>query len=273
MTQSTLSAGLKELEAVLDMNLVERTRRVVVFTPVGVGVVRRAQELLVRAREIAHLEVASLAGALRLSVIPTIAPFLLSRILTGVCRLHPELELQVHEETSPEGCAGLSSGTRDCTLLALPYDCGEFEYATIFEDPIVVAARFDDPLAGPAQINPQDLPDDRLLFLQDGHCLRDHALKACRRPDPRSNSPSGASIYTLIQLVDAGRGVALVPQLAVECGILTGTDVVTRPLAGQEAQRVVAMAWRRHSPRAEGYARLALSIRQICVEKGLAKAV
>ncbi|HEY1941216.1 MAG TPA: hydrogen peroxide-inducible genes activator [Roseiarcus sp.] len=271
VTQSTLSAGLKELETVLGMDLVERTRRVVVFTPVGVGVVRRAQEILLRAREISLLDVASLAGALRLSVIPTIAPFLLSRILTGVRQFHPELELHVHEETSPEGCAGLSSGTRDCTLLALPYECGEFEYATIFEDPIVVAARCDDPLAKNARIDPQELPDDRLLLLQDGHCLRDQALKACRRPDFRSSSPSGASIHTLIQLVNAGCGVALVPQLAVECGVLRGTDVVTRPLSGSEAQRIVVMAWRRHSPRAEGFARLAMSIREICVQDGLAK--
>ncbi|MBV8473167.1 MAG: hydrogen peroxide-inducible genes activator [Hyphomicrobiales bacterium] len=271
VTQSTLSAGLKELEAVLGMNLVERTRRVVVFTPAGVGVVRRAQDLLLRAREIALLDAASLSGVLRLSVIPTIAPFLLSPILTGIRHIHPGLQLQVHEEFSQDGCAGLASGNRDCVVLALPYECGDFEYATLFDDPILVALSADDPLAQAERINPSDLPYDRLVLLQDGHCLRDHALKACGRPGYRPKAPGAASIHTLIQLVDAGLGVALAPQLAIERGVTAGTNVVVRPLGGQEMRRVVAMAWRRQSPRADGFAQLALTIRQICVEAGLAK--
>jgi LysR family hydrogen peroxide-inducible transcriptional activator len=271
VTQSTLSAGLKELESVLGMNLVERTRRVVVFTPAGVGVVRRAQDLLLRAREITLLDVASLSGVLRLSVIPTIAPFLLSPVLTGIRQLHPELELQVHEEISQDGCAGLSSGARDCVVLALPYECGEFEYATLFDDPILVALRADDPLAQAERIDPSDLPYDRLVLMQDGHCLRDQALKACGRPDHRPKAPWGASIHTLIQLVDAGYGVALAPQLAIERGVTTGTNVVVRPFGGEDVRRVVAMAWRRNSPRADGFARLALTIREICIEEGLAK--
>jgi LysR family transcriptional regulator, hydrogen peroxide-inducible genes activator len=264
VTQSTLSTGLKELEAVLRMHLVERTRRVVVFTPVGVSVAHRARELLLRARELAFLGSAPLAGALRVSVIPTIAPFLLPRILHKLRKLHPELEMQIHEEMSHEGCANLSYGRCDCMLLALPYDCGDFEYAPLFEDPIVVAIRADDPLAAAPVIEPQDLPQDKLLLLREGHCLRDHALRACRRPDQGPRSAPGASIHTLVQLVDAGMGVTLLPQMAVDAGIVAGTEVVTRPLAGAEARRVVCLAWRRNSPRAEGLARLALTLRDIC---------
>ncbi|HEY2051715.1 MAG TPA: hydrogen peroxide-inducible genes activator [Caulobacteraceae bacterium] len=270
VSQSTLSAGLKELETVLDMRLVERSRRVVVFTPLGVSVVRRAQDLLLRARDLCLVGVSPLAGALRISIIPTIAPFLLPRILPAIRAAHPELEFQVHEEMSHEGCAGLSRGARDCMILALPYECGEFEVATLFEDPILVAARADDPLMQAPVVDPSDLPDERLLFLQEGHCLRDHALKVCRRADQRSGSAPGASIYTLVQLVDAGLGVTMLPQIAVDSGIMSGTQVITRPLAGGETGRVVSLAWRRNSPRAEGFALLAMTIRDICARQGIA---
>jgi LysR family transcriptional regulator, hydrogen peroxide-inducible genes activator len=267
VTQSTLSAGLKELEMVLGVRLVERTRRVIVFTAMGLGVVRRAEELLLQARELSvasHVGLEPLVGSFRLSIIPTIAPFLLPRILTSVRHTYPALEFKVHEEMSHEGCAGLSSGTRDCMILAQPYDCGDFEYATLFEDPIVVAVRSDDPIARYASIEPEDLPVDRLLLLHEGHCLRGHALMACNRPDYGPKAAPGASIYTLIHLVNAGMGVMLLPQMAVESGVTTGTDIVTRPLAGPAAQRVISLAWRRNSPFYEGFALLAIKIRELC---------
>jgi LysR family hydrogen peroxide-inducible transcriptional activator len=275
VTQSTLSSGLKELEATLRMRLVERTQRVVAFTPLGVGVVRRAQELLLQARELTRLGSAPLSGVLRLSIIPTVAPFLLPRILPALREIHPELEFQIHEEMSHEGCAGLSSGTRDCMLLALPYDCGEFEYAPLFDDPILVALRADDPLARARVIDPLDLPEERLLLLHGGHCLRDQALKACQRTGHGPKSPPGASIHTLIQLVDAGLGISLLPQMALDAGVAMGTSVVARPLAGEANRRGISLAWRRNSPRAEGFATLAMAIREMCVRpssSGLAEA-
>jgi LysR family hydrogen peroxide-inducible transcriptional activator len=239
VTQSTLSSGLKELEATLDMRLVERTRRVVVFTPVGVSVAHRAREILLRTRELSLLGSAPLAGVLQMSVIPTIAPFLLPCILNKVREEHPELEVQVHEEMSHEGCANLSNGRSDCLLLALPYNCGDFEVVTLFQDPIVVAMRADDPLSAANAIDPDDLVQDKLLLLHEGHCLRDHALKACRRPDQGPRAAPGASIHTLVQLVNAGMGVTLLPQMAVDAGVVARTEVVTRPLTGDEAWRTV----------------------------------
>jgi len=266
--QSTLSSGLKELEAVLGMRLVERTRRMVVFTPAGVSVAHRARELLLRARELALLASTPLAGVLQVSVIPTIAPFLLPRILSKMRELHPELELEVHEEMSRDGCANLANGRSDCLILALPYDCGDFEYATLFEDPIVVAMRADHPLARSTAIDSLNLPHDKLLLLHEGHCLRDHVLKACLRADLGPRSGRGASIHTLVQLVNAGMGVTLLPQMAVDAGVVAGTEVVTRPLIGGDAGRTVCLAWRRNSPRAEGLARFAVTIRTICEGRG-----
>ena len=260
---------------VLGVRLVERTRRVIVFTDVGLGVVRRAEELLRQARDlsaVSHVGPEPLVGALRLSIIPTIAPFLLPRILGSIRHTYPALEFKVHEEMSHEGCAGLSSGTRDCMILAQPYDCGDFEYAALFEDPIVAAVRSDDPIARCASIEPDDLPLDRLLLLHEGHCFRDHALMACRRPDYGPKAAPGASIHTLIQLVNAGMGVMLLPQMAVESGVTAGTDVVTRPLAGPTAQRVISLAWRRNSPLCEGFALLARKIRELCQDQALVAA-
>jgi LysR family hydrogen peroxide-inducible transcriptional activator len=113
-------------------------------------------------------------------------------------------------------------------------------------------------------IEPLDLPEERLLLLHGGHCLRDQALKACQRGGHEPKSPPGASIHTLIQLVDAGLGITLLPQMALDAGVATGTSVVARPLAGDANRRVISLAWRRNSPRAEGCATLAMAIRKIC---------
>lgn len=272
VTQSTLSAGLKELEMVLRLHLVERTRRVIVFTPVGLRVVHRAQELLLKAGElsrVSEVDVAPLSGALRLSVIPTIAPFLLPRMLGPIRQAYPELQFQIHEEMSHEGCAGLSSGKRDCMLLALPYDCGDYEYAPVLEDPIVVALHREDPLARAHSIDPSELPPERLLLLHEGHCLRDHALMACPRIGHGPQAAPGASIHTLVQLVDAGLGITLLPQMAVDWGVTAGASVVVRPLAGPNALRTICLAWRRHSPRGEAFALLSLKIREAALEHGV----
>jgi len=266
VTQSTLSAGLKELEATLGLQLVERTRRMVVFTPVGVHVVHQAQDLLQRAENLSLVSkngLNPLGGQVRLSLIPTIAPFVLPRMLGVLREVYPQLEFQFHEEMSHEGCAGLSKGARDCMLIALPYDCGNFEYAALFEDPIVVAVREDDPLAKEAVIDPVDLPAERLLLLQEGHCLRDHALSACQRSGQSPRSAPSASIPTLIQLVNEGFGITLLPQMAVAAGLTSGTRIVTRPLAGDDAKRIIALAWRPNCPRTREFTVLSAKMREI----------
>jgi LysR family hydrogen peroxide-inducible transcriptional activator len=270
VTQSTLSAGLKELEAVLRMRLVERNRRTVVFTPVGLTVVRRADDLLLRARDLSLVrdgDGPTPSGTMRLSLIPTIAPFLLPCILHTVRTAYPDLQIQIHEEMSHQGCAGLSNGARDCMLLALPFECGDFEYAPLFEDPIVVAMHRNDPLAALSAVDPDDLRTDRLLLLHEGHCLRDHALRACRRSTSSASAAPGASLPTLIQLVDAAMGVTLLPAMAVESGVLEGTNVVVRPLASEDARRTIALAWRRHSPRSQAYGAFAMKIEELCGRK------
>src|ERR1700712_2154462 len=130
VTQSTLSAGLRELESLLGITLVERTRRVVRFTPLGLKIADKAERVLREAEELAGIAKAAgkpLAGELRMGVIPTIAPFLLPRMLPKLRTDWPELKLYLREETTPAACDSLHRGQLDCILLALPYNCGEFD--------------------------------------------------------------------------------------------------------------------------------------------------
>jgi len=264
VTQSTLSAGLKELEAVLRARLVERGGKVTVFTPIGLRTAARARELLARARELAELPLdgAPLAGRLRLGVIPTIAPFLLPRVLPALGRSYPQLEVQVYEEPSHAACEALVRGARECVLLALPYTFPQIDHATLFEDPLVLAMPAREAPPEGERMDPLNLPAGRLLLLDDGHCLREHALGACDRSDLEGRNVRSGSLHTLVQLVHAGLGYTLLPKIAVDSGLTDRTTVVTRPLASAEAHRTVALAWRRNSPRAEQFLRLSETMRQ-----------
>lgn len=265
VSQSTLSAGIRELESLLGVTLVERSRRVVRFTPLGEQVVAKAHRLLREAEELSDLVQASgkpLAGELRMSVIPTIAPFLLPRMLPRLRRERPALKLFLREETTGDALESLHHGRADCVLLALPYATGEIESAHIADDRIFVAFPKNDPRDPPAEIPPAMVDDARLLLLEDGHCLRDHALAACNRPELRANATMiGTSLHTLVQMVDNGLGLTMLPEMAIDAGILHETDVVARPLKGKSAKREIALVWRKNSPRAEEFRLLAEELR------------
>lgn len=255
-TQSTLSAGLQELENLLGVTLVERTKRKVLMTPLGEEVAARGRELLRGAEDIADLARSHgrpLCGRLRLGVIPTIAPFLLPRALPGLRRLYPELKLILREDLTARLLERLAAGDLDAAVLALPYDAPEMEMEALYTDPFVLACPPGHPLAALDSVGGADLAGADLLLLEEGHCLRDHALAACSLPAPRRGEGMlGTSLGTLVQMVASGMGVTLLPRLAVEAGILTGTDLVTRPLAGGGA-RLLGLAWRKSSARKDEF--------------------
>lgn len=265
VSQSTLSAGLRELESLLGVTLVERSRRVVRFTHLGNQVVAKAHRVLREAEEMTDLVQASgkpLAGQLAMSVIPTIAPFLLPRILPRLRRERPELKLQLREETSHAAVESLHHGRADCVLLALPFATGEIESAHIADDRLFVAFPRNDPRDPPEEVPASMIEEGRLLLLEDGHCLRDHALGACNRPDLRASaSMIGTSLHTLVQMVDGGLGVTMLPEMALTAGILNGTGVVARPLKAKGASREIALIWRKNSPRRAEFALLAEELR------------
>jgi LysR family transcriptional regulator, hydrogen peroxide-inducible genes activator len=269
VTQSTLSAGLRELETLLNITLVERTRRVVRFTALGEKVADKAIRVLRETEELAEMARAEgqpLHGELRMGVIPTIAPFLLPAMLPSLRHEWPSLKLYLREETSQAACEALHRGQLDCVLLALPYACGEIDCAPLFDDPLFVAfPRGEAP--GGATIAVDSIDENRMLLLEDGHCLKDHALSACNRPDLRANAAMmGTSLHTLVQMVDNGLGVTFIPSMAIEAGILDGTQVDAKPLRSHHGYRQIALIWRRSSPRESEFQLLAETLRQIVID-------
>ena len=265
VSQSTLSAGIRELESLLGVTLVERSRRVVRFTPLGEQVVAKAHRLLREAEELSDLVQASgkpLSGELRMSVIPTIAPFLLPRILPRLRKERPSLKLFLREETSDHAVESLHHGRADCVLLALPFATGEVEMEHIADDRLFIALPKDDPRDPPAVFSPEMIDEGRLLLLEDGHCLKEHALAACNRPELRASATMiGTSLHTLVQMVDNGLGLTMLPEMAIDAGILHETEVVARPLKSKNASREIALIWRKNSPRGDEFRLLAEELR------------
>lgn len=265
VTQSTLSAGIRELETLLGIILVERTRRVVRFTSIGNQMVEKSHRILREAEELTDIARSAgkpMVGELRMSVIPTIAPFLLPKFLPALRAKYPELKLYLREEPSTDACASLHHGESDCVLLALPYGCGDVECAELFDDNLYVAFPKDDPGNLPLAVTPQFIDPQKLLLLVDGHCLKDHILSACNRPDMAASATMlGTSLHTLVQLVDNGLGLTLIPEMAIDAGILNNTNIVTRPLNAENPARKIALVWRTNSPRKEEFNLLADELR------------
>jgi LysR family hydrogen peroxide-inducible transcriptional activator len=266
VTQSTLSAGLRELETLLGVTLVERTRRVVRFTALGEKIADKAVTVLRETEELAEMARAQgrpLHGELRMGVIPTIAPFLLPTMLPRLREQWPELKLYLREETSSAACEALHRGQLDCVLLALPFACGEVDSTALFDDPLFIA--YPQGEAPPAKtIDAAEIDENRLLLLEDGHCLKDHALSACNRPELRANAAMmGTSLHTLVQMVDNGLGLTFVPGMAIEAGILSGTGVDAKPLRSEHPYRRIALIWRRSSTRESEFQLLATTLRRI----------
>jgi LysR family hydrogen peroxide-inducible transcriptional activator len=269
VTQSTLSASLRELESLIGVTLVERNRRVVGFTPLGARIAEKARRVLREAEELADMARAAgqpLTGDLRMGVIPTIAPFLLPTMLPVLRREWPKLKLYLREETSQSACEALHRGQLDCVLLALPYACGDVASVPLLDDPLFVAfPRGEAP--GGAEVEVGEIDENRLLLLEDGHCLKDHALSACNRPDLRAHAAMmGTSLHTLVQMVDNGLGVTFIPSMAIEAGILEGTRVDAKPLRSDHGFRQIALIWRRSSPRESEFQLLASALGRIIRE-------
>jgi LysR family hydrogen peroxide-inducible transcriptional activator len=265
VTQSTLSAGLKELESVLRTTLIERDRRTATPTPVGAEIVIRARRLLAEAEDLVDLArgaAAPLSGPLRIGVIPTIGPYLLPALLPRLRERYPSLQPFLVEDQTARLVERLSAGALDVAILALPYDLPRLSTLPLFDDPFVVAAPQGHKLLLQATVAPAALAGETLLLLADGHCLREHALSACGlNRDATGQAVEATSLSTLIHMVDSGLGVTLLPRLAVRAGALRGTRIDTRPLTGPDASRVVGLAWRASSAQTENYKLLADVIR------------
>ncbi|MEO8628781.1 MAG: LysR substrate-binding domain-containing protein [Betaproteobacteria bacterium] len=261
VTQSTLSAGIKELETQLGVQLVERDTRVVRVTPIGEEVVARARQLLASAQDLVAIAANAgepLNGRLALGVIPTIAPFILPGVLPPLRARYPKLELHLREDLTDRLLERLRGGQLDIALIALPYDTQNLLVRELMQDEFWFVARDDDPHASEKAIAVKKLDTGQVLLLEEGHCLREHAIAACgnRRSNPESRIEA-TSLNTLMQMVEGGLGVTLLPELALKSGILKGTRLIARPFSSQVPTRTIALVTRTGSARQRDFDLLA----------------
>lgn len=251
VTQSTLSAGLKDLENVLRASLVERTKRKVLPTPLGEAVAERARALLAGAEAIVETACsagAPLSGPFRLGAIPTIGPFVLPKILRGLRQAYPELKLFIREDQTRSLLERLRRGELEAALIALPYDVSDFEIMDLGADPFWLVAPRNHPLiqARSKTVSAEDVPVGDLLLLEDGHCLREHALSACHlsRAD-RGEKFQATSLHTLVEMVANGLGVTFLPEIALSAGLVKGLEVALKPLTKDSPPRRIGLVWRK----------------------------
>ena len=261
VTQSTLSASIKELESILGSILIERTKRSVKITALGEEVVRRAGQALREVEDIVDLVAAAgepLSGDLRLGVIPTIGPYLIPRVMPALRGAYPSLRLYLREDQTARLLERLAAGNLDVVLLALPYRTKGLETLVFADDPFFVACAAGHPFAELEQVTPDDLMGEDLLLLEEGHCLRDHALSACHLEPGATAQDSfqATSLHTLVQMVDGGLGLTLLPKMAIDAGVLHGTRIVARSLVGPGVSRSIGLAWRPSSSRGHEFALL-----------------
>src|SRR5712671_4496842 len=250
VTQSTLSASIKELENILQASLVDRTKRRVLLTPLGLEIVERARRILNEGKDLVEAARAGsepLSGTPRMGVIATVGPFLVPEVLPRLRRGYPGLRLYLVEDLTARLVEELRAGRLDIVLLALPYeDCRNLETRALFQDPFKVALPNGHPLAAGKAVDIEQLRAEELLLLKEGHCLRDQALAACRLADRRQvETVEATSLHTLVQMVDNGLGITLLPQLAIDGGILKGTAIRILPTTRQPPSREIGLVWRR----------------------------
>ena len=253
VTQSTLSAGLKELEYVLGVQLVERDRQTVLMTPIGLEVAKRARAILAAAQDLVEIAAESRApmtGLLRLGVIPTIAPFLLPPCILLLRERYPDLRLALREDLTANLLLRLEDGQLDLALIALPYETGNLIVEPLFDDDLWIVGRKNDPQVKARAVHITPSLTDRLLLLEEGHCLRDHALYACGASTGRSTEGVEAtSLLTLVQMIESGLGIGMVPEIAVRSGLTESPTLVARPMSKPSPKRTIALVARRSTTR------------------------
>jgi len=262
VTQSTLSAGIIALERQLDSAILERgPGKRPVFTPLGLELVGRARRALAALAAVSETAAAArdpLSGPLRLGVIPTIGPFLLPRLMPALRRAFPRLQLWLREDLTDRLADDLAAGRLDLLLLALPAALPDAETLCVAHDPFIAALPEGHRLAAESSLPLSALGSERMLLLEDGHCLRDQALSACGMPGA-GDTFAATSLHTLVQMVAGGLGVTLLPRLAIEGGVLAGASVVLKPLNAPQG-RELGLAWRARSPRTEEFRDMAPTI-------------
>lgn len=268
VTQSTLSAGIMALERQLDATLLDRTvGKKVVFTPLGHEIALRARQALLALEAVPQIAAAArtpLTGPMRLGIIPTIGPFLIPQAVTTVREHFPRLSLSITEDTTEHLLEKLSLGQLDMLVLAMPCLCDGTETHPLWQDPFHVIMPTGHPLAALQAVPVEQLSAQSMVLMEDGHCLREQTLAICRQGPSRNGSEgesdatfTAMSLHSMAEMVELGLGIAIMPAMAIDGGILQGRRIVSKPLTGAPASRTIGLAWRPRSPRASDFRALA----------------
>ncbi|OUI85129.1 hydrogen peroxide-inducible genes activator [Acetobacter tropicalis] len=268
VTQSTLSAGIMALERQLDAQLLDRTvGKKVVFTPLGHDIANKGRQALEALEAVPQLAAAArtpLTGALRLGIIPTIGPFLLTPLVKIIRLRFPQIVLSLTEDTTEHLLEKLSLGRLDMLVLAMPCLCDGTETLPLWQDPFHVVMPEGHDLSHLTHVPVERLENQRMIMMEDGHCLREQTLAVCRQgrgwdsSDGEGDSTfTATSLQTMVEMVELSLGIGVVPALAIENGLLQNHRVVARPLSGGPVWRTIGLAWRPRSPRAADFHTLA----------------
>ncbi|MCX4192418.1 hydrogen peroxide-inducible genes activator [Methylophaga sp. OBS1] len=250
VTQSTLSAGIQDLEELLEVSLLERTNRKVLPTPIGEEIAGRAQQILSLSEDLVDLaqsERNPLSGRIQVGVIPTISPFLLPKVLPTVRQQLPDLEILLIEDQSERLLDQLEAGSIDVAVLAFPFNIRGLTHRIFAQEPFWVALPKQHRLAQKKALRADELPTNELLLLAEGHCMREHALSACQLPaSAQRKSVQATSLYTLIEMVASGLGITLIPDMAITSDMVSHSDISLVPLENKhnQAMREIGLVWR-----------------------------
>ncbi len=265
VSQPTLSTQIRKLEEELGVSLVERAPRKVMLTPIGEDIAHRARHVL---RDIENIKIAArrskdpATGTIRLGIFPTLAPYLLPHVIPEIRRRYPDLGLQLAEEKTKDILKMLDQGRLDAGLLALPVEDHGMDVEVLFEEPFVTAMPAAHPLSDKQVISLKDLEGEELLLLEEGHCLRQHALAVCELAGAHERVDFHAtSMETLRQMVAANAGVTLMPVLSVKPPIAVTPNIALRPFAAPAPSRTIALVWRSSSPLGDFLRELAESLK------------
>jgi len=261
VSQPTLSAQVRKLEEYLGVPLVERQPRRITLTEAGARVVERARRVLLEADaiiELARSDRDPLAGSLKVALIPTVGPYLLPHVARRLRRDLPRLKLMLYEYQTEPLLEKLRAGEIDVGILALPVPQDGLDTRVLYEEPFTVAVPASHPLAARDRLKLEDLRGETLLLLEDGHCLRDQALEVCSRVRVHEDQDYRAtSLETLRQMVAAGHGVTLLPQLAAGSHGSTARGLKIKPFAKPAPARTIGAVWRKSTTRGEAIEALA----------------
>ncbi|MDI2089883.1 hydrogen peroxide-inducible genes activator [Commensalibacter oyaizuii] len=266
VTQSTLSAGILNLERQFDVAILDRTAgKRVIFTSVGEEIISQARvalQGLESVRDVIHFAQEPFSSSLRLGIIPTIGPYLLAPIFKNIKELYPKLTLNIHEDLTESLMEKLAIGYLDLLVIAMPCDCSGVETFALFKDDFYLIMPQGHELEKYDPLPLEKINAEEVISLQDGHCLRDQTLDMCRQGQSlkavtdSQGEFTASSLKTVVNMVQMGLGVAFLPKMAIESEVSNKENIVVRPLEGNPTWRTIGLAWRRNSLRASEFKQL-----------------